>query len=134
MTRRHGLAALHLWKTMPASDAVLDNAPTFETENPMGFILMEELLVGNTLELSLGNTSWSWAHVEVKDTNRVIQRTVKVCQSVLVETSTEGSGNTQDQSCAFANVVDRCQVNFKAQARRMEHFPKGNWYLVSRYI
>jgi hypothetical protein len=100
----------------------------------MGFVLMQEVLVGNTSKLSLGNTSWSWADVEVKDTNRVVNRTVNVRQSALLEMSTEGSGNTQDQSCAFAIIVDRREVNFKAQARRMEHFPKGNWHLVSRYI
>ena len=95
---------------------------------------MEEILVGNSSQLSLGNTSWSWADVEVKDANRVVQRSVNVRQSALLEMSTEGFGNTQDQSCAFAIIVDRGQVNFKAQARRMEHFPKGNRYLVSRYI
>jgi hypothetical protein len=95
---------------------------------------MEEVLVGNTSKLSLGNTSWSWTDVEVKDINRVVQRSVNVRQGALLEMSTEGFGNTQDQSCAFGIIVDRRQVNFKAQARGMEHFPKGNWYLVSRYI
>ena len=100
----------------------------------MGFVLMEEVRVGNSSKLSLGNTSWSWADVEVKDTNRVVQRTVKVCKSAFLGSSKEGFGNTQDQGCTFAISVDRRQVNFKAQARRMEHFPKGNRYLVSRHI